>query len=519
MSLKKVLSSLVFAAQISATAAPQNHEPAKPPSYKQLPHKQLSHKHLSKKQQQELQQLMAVSAVQSGAVGQSVMVLRNEELVYSYHVGTTALNSEQKVDADTIFPVYSVTKLFIAALITNAVEQKQLSPAHPVRHYLAFLPEHWQEVRVEHLLSHSSGLPEFHGTGLEQNDSVEEIMAFLKTQPMAFPINSQVRYNQTNFLLLKLILEKLHRKPLPSILADEFTKPFGMTRTTYGVVQRSFETRTSHYLTYPENRVYHYYARENGQLNKVEPIAFSDTMYAATGLNASGTDVAHWFSALLSGQYIPVKALTASWQPALLSNGVVGEYSNGWQVLKDIKASAVGHYGGNFINVRHFFLNEPDADSVTVVHLNNGGFHADFSPFDFSYDVARVINPRIELGSVDFKREVLELAGKGELSEIHLKYKRFLQDPLRQTQNTEGMINELGYQLLDKAPNASVLLFQLNLMRYPNSANAHDSYAEGLYRIGNYTEARRYYTRAYAMAPEYEHIPLILEELELLFGK
>lgn len=471
---------------------------------------------LSRLQREKLDALMKSGFSDSGTVGQSILVLENGKLVYSHQDGTTRLNGEERVNADTIFPVYSVTKLFVAALTTKLLSQGLMDMSHSVTDYLDSLPDDWQDVTIEHLLAHSSGLPEFYGSGLEKTGTVSQILAFLKGQSMAFPVNSQVRYNQTNFFLLKLILEKLHDKGFQEILADEFFMPFNLRRTTFGEVERSFATRTSHYLTNPENRVYHYYRRDKGELTELASPEFAEVMHAASGLNISGADMATWLEALLSGRYVRLEDLVASWQPGFLENGTMGEYSNGWQVLKDEKVTAVGHYGDMFVNVRHFFLHAAKEKSVTVIHLNSGGLHAKFNSFDFSYDVARIINSNIQLGIVEFKRKLRALALQGKFQQLHQTYKTFLQHPLRQTLNTEGVINQLGYQLLDEVPDAAVLLFKLNLSSYPDSANAYDSYAEGLYQVGNYRESKNIYEKAFSMAPEYQHIPAILEELKTL---
>lgn len=65
----------------------------------------------------------------------------------------------------------------------------------------------------------------------------------------------------------------------------------------------------------------------------------------------------------------------------------------------------------------------------------------------------------------------------------------------------EGLVNQYGYAVLNfwELPGAAVALFAMNVANHPESANAHDSYADGLLAVGDTTAAMAEYRRAVAL--------------------
>lgn len=450
-----------------------------------------------------LDQMIDAAAQEKDIIGQSVRILKNGKLVYSRDTGVEGLERPDAVDANTVFPVYSITKLYVATLVAKLRSDKQLDPDATIGTYLNGLPQTWQNMKLKTLLSHTSGLPEFFSIRREYSNDPHEIIASLKAQPLTFDVNSQVEYNQTNFMLIKMIIEKLYGDNLADIINNEFVSPLGLSRTFY---RRGEDSQ--------QGRVSSYYINEGGKIVDFGVPNFKPVMYAASGLQTSADNMARWAEALLSGQYLPESALTRTWQPQPLADGLFGQYSNGWQVQREAKATAVGHYGGNILNFRHFFLNDDPRQSVTIIHLTNGWGTEFFELFDFSYALAKEVEPQLSIGSVDLKHMVLAHAASGDMARMMETFEQFKKYAADQRMHAEMLVNSLGYQVLETAPEAAALLFKANLADHPNSANAHDSYAEALYRSGRYGMAKDHFQKAFAINPAFDHIPGILEDID-----
>ena len=68
------------------------------------------------------------------------------------------------------------------------------------------------------------------------------------------------------------------------------------------------------------------------------------------------------------------------------------------------------------------------------------------------------------------------------------------------------MINAMGYAYLeDKKPDAALLIFKANMLIFPESPNAHDSYAEVLAIKGKKDEALKHYQKAVDLAEKQKH--------------
>ncbi len=132
--------------------------------------------------------------------------------------------------------------------------------------------------------------------------------------------------------------------------------------------------------------------------------------------------------------------------------------------------SAVGHYGGDIVNVRHFFKDDLTKDTVTIIHLTNGR-NKYFNPFDFSYTLA---------------------------SEVMTE-----------------MINILGYNvMLTLGPHKAIPMFELNCQDNPYYSNAFDSLAEAHLNAKNMNKAKTFYHKALELEPGNQRIQKILKGLK-----
>ncbi len=171
--------------------------------------------------------------------------------------------AEAIISPGTPFWIASVTKLFIAAAILKLQEKKLLLIDHPAEKYL---PQglinglhrtkdgvdYSSQLTIKHLLSHTSGLPDYleikpkggkslFDIALEEGDRAWTVWDFMQIvreakkplfapQPFDQPVQ-KARYSDTNYQLLIAIIEEVTGKPLDSVFKEMFFKPLGMQRT------------------------------------------------------------------------------------------------------------------------------------------------------------------------------------------------------------------------------------------------------------------------------------------------
>ena len=141
-----------------------------------------------------------------GIPGVAVAVLRNGELVHRTFHGFVDAENGIRTSKEHLFRIYSLTKLFSATAVFQLIQEGKLALDDPIGLYLEGLPPAWQAVRIEHLLSHSSGLPDI--VSLVDREEAEA-RALVYAEPIAFSPGQRYSYNQTNFWLLQRLVETL----------------------------------------------------------------------------------------------------------------------------------------------------------------------------------------------------------------------------------------------------------------------------------------------------------------------
>jgi D-alanyl-D-alanine carboxypeptidase len=157
---------------------------------------------------------------------------------------------------ETPFHTASVGKMFTSVSIARLVEQGKLSFDDPIARYLP--PDIMEglhvyegkdysgEILVRHLLSHTSGLPDFFFDAPESGDTFlqlaekeplrfwtpEETIEFSKRNMKPFfPPGGDFHYSDTEYNLLGLIIERLSGLTLAQVFARDFFTPLGMERS------------------------------------------------------------------------------------------------------------------------------------------------------------------------------------------------------------------------------------------------------------------------------------------------
>jgi tetratricopeptide (TPR) repeat protein len=113
------------------------------------------------------------------------------------------------------------------------------------------------------------------------------------------------------------------------------------------------------------------------------------------------------------------------------------------------------------------------------------------------------------------ERVPLELLREGRLEEAAAAYRDLWKKDPKDEAVAEGRINGLGYAFLaENKPGAAVVLFELNVERFPDSWNAHDSLGEGYAALGKKDLAVKSYERSLALNPGSAGGRAMLEKLK-----
>jgi CubicO group peptidase (beta-lactamase class C family) len=144
---------------------------------------------------------------------------------------------------DTIFAVASITKLFTQVAIDQLAEQDKLAYDGKLGDYLdGFPPEIADTVTINHLLTHTSGMGDFHkdeGFFDEARtwDTAEEvmngIMAYIRRGKLSFPPGTGNQYSNSGYSTLGAIVEKVSEQSYYKYVKQHVFVPADMTSADF----------------------------------------------------------------------------------------------------------------------------------------------------------------------------------------------------------------------------------------------------------------------------------------------
>ena len=170
----------------------------------------------------------------------SVLVARQGKVVL--HRGFGGLNPNANAPAtqpDTVYLLASISKPVTACGLMLLVERGQVVLTDPVqRHLPEFLGDDKEKVKVWHLLSHTSGMPNMLPENVELRRAHAPLSRFVAgalRAPLLFEPGEEFSYQSMGTLLAAEITERIVGMPLRDILRRDIFEPLGMQHTVLGL--------------------------------------------------------------------------------------------------------------------------------------------------------------------------------------------------------------------------------------------------------------------------------------------
>jgi CubicO group peptidase (beta-lactamase class C family) len=172
--------------------------------------------------------------------GAVVLVGRADEIVYYKAFGLQVAEPDREpMRRDTIFDLASLTKpIATATAILILADRGQIDVNDCVAKYLpAFACNGKEQVRIGHLLTHTSGLPAYMDANDLRNrfgepcpDAVVEAICGVKA--MSEP-GAEFRYSCLGYIVLGRIIQAVTGRDIGEFCHDNIFEPLGMSRTTF----------------------------------------------------------------------------------------------------------------------------------------------------------------------------------------------------------------------------------------------------------------------------------------------
>jgi CubicO group peptidase (beta-lactamase class C family) len=163
------------------------------------------------------------------------LVAEKGGIVFQDALGFAVVEPELiKANVETIYDLASLTKVLITGLLcAKLIEESEIKLTDKIAAYFSeFNTIEKCETTIENLLLHNSGFVNWKPFYLITNykSKILNVTAF---EPLANLIGSMVLYSDLNFILLGLLLEKIHAKSLDEIVKEEIIKPLQLQNTFF----------------------------------------------------------------------------------------------------------------------------------------------------------------------------------------------------------------------------------------------------------------------------------------------
>ncbi|MEI8625726.1 serine hydrolase [Pseudoalteromonas sp. B137] len=320
--------------------------------------------------------------------GMAVAIVENDKVIFAKGFGVTNLDTNKKVNKDTLFGIASNTKAFTTAALAKLVDEGKLSWDDRV---IDHLPEFrlydsyvTREMRIRDLLSHRSGL------GLGQGDlmiwpstdkSVDEILAGLQYLKPASSFRSKYAYNNLMFVTAGEVVARVAGMSWNDYIEKNILQPLHMdnSRAGFSRIPKSNKNWATGHI--PMDGTLHPFF-----------VNYLEDFRGAGAIASSVSDMSQWLRTQLAGGKMPSgeqlfseKQQAQMWHPHITSMASKSAFESyhqqfrgyglGWSIEDYHGFKKLGHGGGILGMVSQVTL-LPEKNLGIVILSNQQAFGA-----------------------------------------------------------------------------------------------------------------------------------------------
>lgn len=233
----------------------------------------------------EFETLIEKTRQEYNVPGAAVVIVKDDKIIFAQGFGIKEANNPDKVDADTIFQLASVSKTFTSAGLGVQVDQDKFKWDDEVIQHLPaailFDPYATRYANSRDYLAHRTGLPAFSGNLLgELGLSRKDILKRIRYMEPVTSFRDKAHYSNINFFVAGQLLEELSGKTWEETIRSTLLDPLNMQRTGFADILDDKNLARPHAII-------------NGKL-QVIPWDKSIAFVAAGGVFSTANNLGNW---------------------------------------------------------------------------------------------------------------------------------------------------------------------------------------------------------------------------------
>jgi CubicO group peptidase (beta-lactamase class C family) len=266
--------------------------------------------------------------------------------------------------AEGRFPAGSIAEQFVAAAILQLELAGQLKLGNSICDYISDCPGEWKPIQLQHLLTHSAGLPSIHGASAGVESAPSEPSAAFATlfgKPLLFKPGSRADFNSLDYLFLSMVIERISGQSTCEYLERHIFRPLNLAQTGYWLRASQQKVRGNHTKT-----------------------GCADLPASpAPELFTSVDDLNRWYQALSADKFLPQSSLNQMYTP------YIEGHAFGWKILKEFERRVAvqnDEFDSGSVSIRVY----PDDETCVIVLSRSHQVSAK----ELSHALGRLLFPR-----------------------------------------------------------------------------------------------------------------------------
>jgi D-alanyl-D-alanine carboxypeptidase len=303
--------------------------------------------------------------VDEGGPGIAVLVARGDTVVYRGARGRASIELDVPLSPDHVFRIGSVTKQFAAAGLLKLIDDGKASLDDPLSKFLPDFPNA-KAVTLHQLLNHTSGIKSYTGipgymeSAIRADLDTDALVAVFKDLPADFAPGEGWAYNNSGYVLVGAVIEKIAGTSWHAWLDTALFKPLALSHTQFGDQNAVIHGQVDGYST-----------PAPGQVRRADYLSMSQP-HAAGALVSTLDDLLRWNRALHGGKLLSAASYRGMITPEGKAADDANRYGFGIQATTVRDATALRHGGGIHGFLSHLIYLPESQISVAVLRNADG---------------------------------------------------------------------------------------------------------------------------------------------------
>ncbi len=296
---------------------------------------------------------------QQRIVGMSLAVIKNGKPVVNKGYGLADVELNVSLTSESALRLGSVSKQFFATAIFKLMEEGKLTIEDTVNKFFPDAPESWREIKIKHLLSHTSGLQrESPGYDISRVQADITIIRAAYSLPLDFKTGEKYQYSNLAYFIVSEIIKQASGMPWQDYIRERLFLPAGMRNS-----------QLADFYTIIPNR-------SNGYRHRHDTLVNAIVMYGirpSGGFISTTSDMIKWDKTIREKKIILRKENWEKlWEPFIkVSDDKNSKHNYGfvWEIGKRNGHKTVGH-AGSTPGFKSAYIRFVDDDLSVIVLAN-----------------------------------------------------------------------------------------------------------------------------------------------------